>query len=374
MVPRAPRLVHLGATSPEQLARRRSAGSAWARDSASRYYLHSFYPEQPDLDWRNPEVVAAMQDVVRFWLERGADGFRIDAIDRLLKDPRAARRPAGHRAVRPAAARGRGRARAHCTRATRPTSATALAAIREAAGDALPRRRGLPAEPRAGSPTSSTSTRSFAFELLHSPWEADAAARGDRGDARASPAPPGCCRTTTSAAWPRASARENARAAAMLLLTLPGPGVPLPGRRDRAGATARRASRASTAPAATASATRCSGTRSPHGGFTAGEPWLPLVDPASATSRTSATTRARCCRSCRELIALRRELGRRLRAARRGRRAWSPSGAATTWWRSTRRRSRARAARAASRVLQTARRARCGTACSRRTQAWLRVG
>ncbi len=77
-------------------------GSAWApRDG--RYYLHSFYPEQPDLDWRNPAVVAAMQDVFRFWLGRGADGYRIDAIDRLLKDPRAARRSAGHRAVRPAA-------------------------------------------------------------------------------------------------------------------------------------------------------------------------------------------------------------------------------------------------------------------------------
>ena len=61
-------------------------GSAWTpRDG--RYYLHSFYPEQPDLDWRNPEVVAAMQDVLRFWLERGADGYRVDAIDRLLKDP-----------------------------------------------------------------------------------------------------------------------------------------------------------------------------------------------------------------------------------------------------------------------------------------------
>src|SRR5918995_1028143 len=61
-------------------------GSAWSR-LGDRYYLHSFYPEQPDLDWRNPEVVAAMQDVFRFWLERGVDGFRIDAIDRLLKDP-----------------------------------------------------------------------------------------------------------------------------------------------------------------------------------------------------------------------------------------------------------------------------------------------
>ena len=62
-------------------------GSAWTRDERSgRWYLHSFYPEQPDLDWRNPEVVRAMQDVIRFWLARGVDGFRIDAIDRLVKD------------------------------------------------------------------------------------------------------------------------------------------------------------------------------------------------------------------------------------------------------------------------------------------------
>src|SRR5918992_3650706 len=61
-------------------------GSAWTRLGES-FYLHSFYPEQPDLDWRNPDVVAAMQDVIRFWLARGVDGYRVDAIDRLLKDP-----------------------------------------------------------------------------------------------------------------------------------------------------------------------------------------------------------------------------------------------------------------------------------------------
>ena len=58
-----------------------------ADPATARWYLHSFYPEQPDLDWRNPEVVAAMQGVLRFWLERGVDGFRLDALDRLLKDP-----------------------------------------------------------------------------------------------------------------------------------------------------------------------------------------------------------------------------------------------------------------------------------------------
>jgi alpha-glucosidase len=63
-------------------------GSAWAwHGGRGQWYLHSFYPEQPDLDWRNPEPVAAMQDALRFWVERGVDGFRIDAIDRLMKDP-----------------------------------------------------------------------------------------------------------------------------------------------------------------------------------------------------------------------------------------------------------------------------------------------
>src|SRR5206468_483301 len=62
-------------------------GPAWSRDEQSgRWYLHSFYPEQPDLDWRNPEVVEAFQGVVRFWVDRGVDGFRLDAIAKLIKD------------------------------------------------------------------------------------------------------------------------------------------------------------------------------------------------------------------------------------------------------------------------------------------------
>ncbi|MDX1649605.1 MAG: alpha-amylase family glycosyl hydrolase [Myxococcota bacterium] len=63
-------------------------GPAWEWDEATgQYYLHSFLPEQPDLDWRNPEVVRAMHDVLRFWLDRGVDGFRIDVIHRIGKDP-----------------------------------------------------------------------------------------------------------------------------------------------------------------------------------------------------------------------------------------------------------------------------------------------
>lgn len=63
-------------------------GPSWEWDEATgQYYLHSFLPEQPDLNWRNPQVKQAMLDVLRFWLERGVDGIRIDAIHFLMKDP-----------------------------------------------------------------------------------------------------------------------------------------------------------------------------------------------------------------------------------------------------------------------------------------------
>jgi oligo-1,6-glucosidase/alpha-glucosidase len=56
-------------------------GTAWEYDPATgQYYLHAFLREQPDLNWRNPAVRAAMLDVLRFWLERGVDGFRIDVL------------------------------------------------------------------------------------------------------------------------------------------------------------------------------------------------------------------------------------------------------------------------------------------------------
>ncbi|MDQ4132203.1 MAG: alpha-amylase family glycosyl hydrolase, partial [Actinomycetota bacterium] len=63
-------------------------GPAWTFDERTgQWYLHLFLPEQPDLDWSNPEVVAAMHDVLRFWLDRGVDGFRVDVVHGLGKDP-----------------------------------------------------------------------------------------------------------------------------------------------------------------------------------------------------------------------------------------------------------------------------------------------
>lgn len=61
---------------------------AWTWDERTQaWYLHLFLPQQPDLNWANPEVVSAMHDVLRFWLDRGVDGFRIDVIHAIGKDP-----------------------------------------------------------------------------------------------------------------------------------------------------------------------------------------------------------------------------------------------------------------------------------------------
>jgi glycosidase len=64
------------------------AGPTWTwGPERGQYYLHTFLPEQPDLNWRNPETREAMFDVARFWLDRGVDGFRIDVAPMVAKDP-----------------------------------------------------------------------------------------------------------------------------------------------------------------------------------------------------------------------------------------------------------------------------------------------
>jgi len=62
-------------------------GPAWSFDGRTgQYYYHAYLAAQPDLNWRNPDVVAAMLDVLRFWFDRGVDGFRVDAIHQLIED------------------------------------------------------------------------------------------------------------------------------------------------------------------------------------------------------------------------------------------------------------------------------------------------
>ncbi len=62
-------------------------GPAWEYDAKTKqYYYHAFLKEQPDLNWRNPEVQKAVLDEMRFWLDKGVDGFRVDVMWHMIKD------------------------------------------------------------------------------------------------------------------------------------------------------------------------------------------------------------------------------------------------------------------------------------------------
>lgn len=64
------------------------SGSAWAWDEATgQYYLHLFHRKQPDLNWDNPDVRSAVYEMMNWWLDRGVDGFRMDVINLISKDP-----------------------------------------------------------------------------------------------------------------------------------------------------------------------------------------------------------------------------------------------------------------------------------------------
>ena len=63
-------------------------GSAWQWDGKTKqYYYHYFYPQQPDLNWRNPAVADAMYGTTAWWYKRGVAGFRLDAVDTIFEDP-----------------------------------------------------------------------------------------------------------------------------------------------------------------------------------------------------------------------------------------------------------------------------------------------
>jgi alpha-glucosidase len=75
-------------TPPNNWVAAFSSVPAWTWDEATgQWYLHQFLPQQPDLNWANPEVVEAMHGVMRFWLDRGVDGFRIDVVHGIGKAP-----------------------------------------------------------------------------------------------------------------------------------------------------------------------------------------------------------------------------------------------------------------------------------------------
>jgi alpha-glucosidase len=280
-------------------------GSAWSRARSGRWYLHTFYPEQPDLDWRNSEVVEAMQGVVRFWLDRGADGFRIDAVNGLVKDDRLRDDPPASGEF-PLPLLGEHGEVDHVYSGNRPEVVHALAALREAAGDAL-----LVGEVYL--PTSEYERYLealdlvFGFELLFAPWEA-AALRAAIGPAAG----------LERVAWvlsnhdfERLATRvgpESLRAAAVLLLTLPGPAFVYQG--DEIGL--------GNGPGAEPPYDRAGRDRlrhpmqwdaSPTAGFTEGTPWLAPIDPQERNVEAQRDDPASLLALYRRLIELRRSLG-----------------------------------------------------------------
>ena len=288
------------------LMRAAFGGPAWSRDPHGRgWYLHSFFPEQPDLDWRNPEVVVAMQDVIRFWLDRGVDGFRLDALDRLMKDPELRDDPPAtgppplpldpdHATLE------------HVHSLNAPDIDRGIAALREAAGDhVLVGEVYLPTDQLG--PYLRHLDLAFCFDLYHSRFEPE----GLR-----------CAIDTAVAsrrlAWvlsnhdfqrlPNRVGPENVALAALLLLTLPGcafiyqgdelglpdgPGgdVPL----DRFGRDRFRHPMPWT-------------DDEPNGGFTSGKPWLPVARAPGGSVQAQQRDPQSLLHTYRALIALRAEL------------------------------------------------------------------
>jgi alpha-glucosidase len=251
-------------------------GPAWTLDELTgRYYLHSFYPEQPDLDWRVPEVRAAMGDVIRFWTSRGVDGFRVDAVQQLMKDPQLRDDPVATTPFPLPLGDEYGRLE-HVHSEAGLEISVALQSMREAAGDAL-----LVGEvyrpTRDLGPYLEHLDLAFAFELLHAPFDeerwAEVVAEGQRLGRIAW--------ALSNHDFPRLATRfgeERAARAAELLLSLPGPvfiyqgdeigmvdGVGADPPYDRAGRDPSRHP--------------MQWEPEPLGGFTTGKPWLGLTDP-----------------------------------------------------------------------------------------------
>jgi alpha-glucosidase len=301
---------------PQNNWRSTFGGPAWSPDPHGRgWYLHSFYAEQPDLDWRNPEVAEAFGGALRFWLDRGVDGFRLDALDRLLKDParrddppRTADSPPSLPEASPDVAT---LEQTHSRDA--PDIGAALARLRAAVGDAFLVGEVYLLSARLA-PYLEHVDQAFSFELFHSPWEAGAVRRAladslALGDGRAA-------WVLSNHDFPRLADRvgeASVRAAALLLLTLPGSAFVFQG--DEIGM-ADGPGRAGD-PAHPEADDRHG--RDPHrhpmqwdatpsGGFTTGTPWLPLTDPGARNVADQERDPGSLLHLYRDLVAARRTL------------------------------------------------------------------
>jgi alpha-glucosidase len=298
-------------------------GSGWTFDEPTgQSYYHAYLEQQPDLNWRNPEVRSAMLDVLRFWFERGVDGFRIDVLWHLIKDAQFRDDQINPR-WRPGRA---GIERLMGDRSADQPEALAVAAEMRKIADAFPERVligeiYLPVERLVAyyGERQDGVQLPFNFQLLKADWRADEIARIVREYEAA--LPPG--------AWPnwvlsnhdrpRVASRlgpAQARVAAMLLLTLRGTPtlyygdelgleqVPIPPDRvqdpwekNEPGLGLGRDPCRTPMP----------WDDSPHAGFTTGEPWLPLnPDWTSRNVEALSADPASLLGLYRRLIALRR--------------------------------------------------------------------
>jgi alpha-glucosidase len=150
-------------------------GSAWTWDDRrGQYYMHTFLPEQPDLNWRNPAVRTEMLAMVRRWLERGVDGLRLDVFNAFFKDVEFRSNPRRLRGRRPYDRQ------VHLYDKDRPDLEGFLAEFR-ALVDSFPERMTVgelfSADPRLAPKLSAPRHLVFDFELIHQSWNAKAFAR-----------------------------------------------------------------------------------------------------------------------------------------------------------------------------------------------------
>ena len=288
-------------------------GSAWELDPATgQYYLHSFYPEQPDLNWRNPAVADAMAGVLRFWFAHGVDGFRVDAISHAIKDPQLRDNPPAGPPVPPFPPDRTGQE--HVWDDDRPEIADVVRLLRSVANE-YPERlllaeAYLPVERLARYLGEDDGfQRAFDFELSLIDWGAEPLRRTVERAERFTPAPSEPTWALSNHDLSRHATRfgeERSRLAALLLLSMrgticlyageeigmvdgPDPATPV---HDRFGRDRQR--------------TPMQWDASAGGGFTAGEPWLPPVDPATRNVADQSVDPASLLNLYRHLVALRR--------------------------------------------------------------------
>ena len=192
--------------------------------------MHTFLPEQPDVNWRNPAVREAMLTMVRGWLERGVDGFRLDVFNAFFKDEQLLSNPRRYRGRRPYDRQ------VHLYDKDRPELADFLTEFR-ALVDSFPERMTVgelfSGDPALAPKLSAPRHLVFDFELIRQHWDAEGFADASQKHEErfgATRGRPSCSRTTTSRARRRGSHRardaetsdEIARAAAVLSLTMRG--------------------------------------------------------------------------------------------------------------------------------------------------------